>query len=499
MLAVAFTKCTSSTVLGKVVYSMSSTSNGNRSSDALDHKTSRGPAILSSIAKADGSAERSAAIQGHSYASITDELKTIVSAQNKILSCAELNEIIETLLLIAIENVAAERGLLFLARDTGVEFEAEAIRHADDTRVFFSAALPVAPKFSQSVLRHVVRFEEKVVLPELTEENLFSEDEYLRGGNVRSILCLPLFARRDLVGVLYLENKPAPEALESHRLVALEVLASSTAIALKTARMHTDLHAESTRREMAEDELERVRSTYGDLGTPSRMIGGLTAALAHEISQPMNAILLNAQSAQELLKTSSPDLEEVKAAIDDIVSDDERALHTVRSVRATFQREAIEMSAINLVELLHDVGHMLSSDAFYRGVSLRLTLPPTLPIVIGNKTQLVQVVINLIVNAFEAVAENDSEEREVEISASESDSGLVSVFVCDSGKGIDSEIMPRLFEAFFTTKPTGMGMGLAIASSIAMKHGGRLLARQNPIRGATMIFELPVLLHCTSG
>src|SRR5258708_28255138 len=132
---------------------MSITSNTNRSSDALDHASKRSD-ILSSIAKAHGPAEQSSAIQGHSYATLTSELNSIVSAQNKILSCAGPSEIIETLLLISIECLAAERGLLFLAGDTGVEFEAEATRHAAGTRVFFSAALSVAPKFSQSVLRH---------------------------------------------------------------------------------------------------------------------------------------------------------------------------------------------------------------------------------------------------------------------------------------------------------------------------------------------------------
>ena len=385
--------------------------------------------------------------------------------------------------------MAAERALLFLARDGEVEFAAQATGHADSTRVQFSAALPVAPKFSHSVLRFVVRLEEGVVLRDASAKNHFSGDDYLRG--VRSILCLPLLARRELAGVLYIENNLVPDAFESHRVASLQVLVSHTAMALRMARLPPDLRYEGKRRRKAEKELARVRSMYGDLGAQSSVIGGLTAALAHEMSQPLQAILLNAESAQKLLEFPSPDLEQVRAAIDDIVCDDERALGTVRSVRAMFQREAIEMSEINLVELLHHIRHMVSSDAANRGVRVRLDLPPTLPTVIGNKTQLVQVVINLIVNAFEAVAENDSQAREVEISASESKAGRVSVSVSDSGKGINPETMPRLFEAFFTSKPTGMGIGLTIARSIVMKHGGGLWARQNSNRGATIIFELP--------
>jgi signal transduction histidine kinase len=133
------------------------------------------------------------------------------------------------------------------------------------------------------------------------------------------------------------------------------------------------------------------------------------------------------------------------------------------------------------------------ADAALKGIAVRLNLPASLPTVTGNKAQLTQALMNLLLNAFEAICEDDDTRREVEISARQREPGHVHVAVCDSGKGIDSEIVPRLFDAFFTTKPRGMGMGLAIVHSIIENHGGRVwVTRNHPDRGTTMEFDLPI-------
>jgi signal transduction histidine kinase len=138
------------------------------------------------------------------------------------------------------------------------------------------------------------------------------------------------------------------------------------------------------------------------------------------------------------------------------------------------------------------VNRIVRADAALQGITIHLDVPASLPPVIGNKTQLIQALMNLILNAFEAMGENDDRRREVEISVRQREPGRVHVAVRDSGKGIALEIMPRLFDAFFTTKPKGMGMGLAIVHSIIENHGGGLWATRNPDRGATMEFDLPV-------
>jgi signal transduction histidine kinase len=150
------------------------------------------------------------------------------------------------------------------------------------------------------------------------------------------------------------------------------------------------------------------------------------------------------------------------------------------------------MSSVDLRQILYDVERIVRADATSKNVALRLDLPTTLPTIIGNRTQLIEALMNLVLNAFDSVCESVDGPREVEIRTSQPEARHIHVSVRDWGKGIEPEVMARLFDAFFTTKPKGMGMGLAIVRSIIENHGGRLWATRNPDRGATFEFDLPV-------
>ena len=247
-------------------------------------------------------------------------------------------------------------------------------------------------------------------------------------------------------------------------------------------------------RKRAEDEIKRIRRLEQELRQASRteMMGGLTASLAHELNQPLAAVRSSAQAARRLLAAKRPKLEEVKAAIVDVIQDNARAADTIRNVRALFQRDEVQMSPVNLRQILYDVERIVRADATLKNVTLRLDLPTALPTVIGNRTQLIEALMNLVSNAFDSVCESVDGPREVEIRASQPEAEHIHVSVRDSGNGIEPEVRPRLFDAFFTTKPKGMGMGLAIVRSIIENHGGRLWATRNPDRGATFKFDLPV-------
>lgn len=409
-----------------------------------------------------------------------------------------LKKLIETLMTDALEHAGAERGLLFLARGSAHRVEAEASTLGDEVQVVLAKSLAEPSRFPESILHYVVRTLESVIVDDASSESQFSDDAYLLLRRPRSILCLPLVQQRELIGVLYLENNLTPGVFTRKRLAVLELLASQAAISLKNAQLYDELQQENRERRKAEEELRHSTDALNHLQEEVRqasrvaIMGELTASLAHELNQPLGGILSNAQAALRLLAAKRPDLAEVKEAVAEIISDNSRAVEVIRNVRALFQRDEAQMSPVDLKQVLLDAGRMLAADATARNVTLQFNLPDSLPTLIGNRTQLLQALINLVLNAFDAVCEDGTEMREVEIRASQPEPGQVHIAVNDSGKGIDPEIVPRLFDAFFTTKPRGTGMGLAIVRSIIENHGGRLWATRNPDRGSTLEFDLPV-------
>ena len=368
----------------------------------------------------------------------------------------------------------------------------------------FSRAFAAPPEFPESLLRYAVRTQENVILDDASTENPFSDDAYVLLRRPRSVLCLPLVRQRESIGVLYLENNLAPRVFTPDRLAVLELLASQAAISLRNAHLYADLQQENRDRRKAEEELRQSSDALNHLQEEVRrasrasMMGELTASLAHELNQPLGAILSNAQAARRLLAGKKPNVQDASAALDDVIRDDTRAADIIRNIRGLFQRDKMEMSPLDLRQILLDVETLLRSDGSTKKISFRLDLPPSLPAVVGNRTHLIEVLINLVSNAFDSVRESADGPREVEVCARQRETGRVHIAVRDSGKGIDPEIMPRLFDAFFTTKPKGMGMGLAIVRSIVENHGGRLWATRNPDRGATLEFELPVKVSAES-
>src|SRR5271163_1193921 len=255
-------------------------------------------------------------------------------------------------------------------------------------------------------------------------------------------------------------------------------------------KLVAEIFGNALQRKRAEAEIRRLSEELRHVSQVVTM-GELTASLAHELNQPLAAIRNNSQAALHLLAAKSPDLMEVVHALEDIVRDNTRAADTVRSVRALFQRGETKMSAVDVKEILLDVNRIVRPDAKMKNISMSINAPDSLPLARGNKTHLTQAVLNLVLNAFDSVCETHGP-REVGLLAARMEPGNVKVSIRDSGKGIDSKVMPHLFEPFFTTKPTGMGMGLAIVRSIIENHGGRLWATQNIDRGATIEFEVPV-------
>ena len=244
-----------------------------------------------------------------------------------------------------------------------------------------------------------------------------------------------------------------------------------------TARKAAELDAERHRAELAH--VERI-STMGQLAT----------SLAHELNQPLTAILANAQTAQEWLSRASPDLAEIRETVDDIITEDIRASEVIRRMRGLIRKGELRSDAVDVNELARDVTRLAANDALLRGASIECDLSPALPTVRGDVVQFQQVLLNLLVNGLHAVAEQPSPRRRVIVRTASRDGG-VEVSVQDTGKGIAESDLQQVFAPFYSTKGEGLGVGLSISRSIVETYGGRIWAENNPDGGAIFRVRLP--------
>jgi signal transduction histidine kinase len=218
----------------------------------------------------------------------------------------------------------------------------------------------------------------------------------------------------------------------------------------------------------------------------------LSGSLAHELNQPLGAILRNAEAAQMVLAADEPDLHELRAIVSDIHSDDRRAGAIIQRMRGLLKRQALELHHVPLAGLAKDVMAIVRGDALARHVTLECTIPETLPLVLADRVQVSQVLLNLLVNGIDAVCDSRAAARRVALEMRQADERTVEVAVADSGAGIAADMLTKVFEPFVTTKPTGMGIGLAVSRTIVEAHGGRLWAQNDPRSGAIFRFTLPV-------
>jgi C4-dicarboxylate-specific signal transduction histidine kinase len=255
-------------------------------------------------------------------------------------------------------------------------------------------------------------------------------------------------------------------------------------------RAETAREESEQRRRRAEEEAQRQRD---ELAHALRVttLGELTASFAHELNQPLTAIAANAQAARRLLIAGRLD-PDVKEAIDDLAADAVRAGETVRRLQALFRKQPAGRAPLEVNALIDDVLRLLATDIRRRNIAVHFTRGEGLPAVLGDGVQLRQVLINLLVNAAEAISLAGEGPREIRIETRRRDAGHVAIAIRDSGPGAKESDLERMFEHFVTTKPHGLGMGLAISRSIVEAHGGRIWADRNDERGITLHIHLPV-------
>jgi len=242
-------------------------------------------------------------------------------------------------------------------------------------------------------------------------------------------------------------------------------------------------HAEQALRE-AQAELAHV--------TRLTMLGEMTASIAHEVNQPLAAVVNAAAACRRWLDAATPNLDEARCAVDWIVNEGNRASEVIRRVRSLANKTDIEKVRLGVNDVVREAIALVQREFISYRVSLRMELAPVQPMILGDRVQLQQVIINLVMNGLEAMQSVRDRPRELEIGSRQDETHQVLVTVTDSGVGISTENADRLFNAFFTTKSSGMGIGLSICRSIVEAHGGRMSAANNVGPGARFQFTLPL-------
>jgi predicted ATPase/signal transduction histidine kinase len=529
------------------------------------------------------------------------DLVTVVKMSQAVSSEINLEELVRTLMVMALEHAGAERGLLILLREEGTRIEAEASTGSETVEVELRRTSVTSSELPESVLRFVIRTQDSVVLDDATLPNQFSADEYIRERRSRSVLCLPLVKQAKLIGVVYLENRLTPHAFTPARIAVLELLASQAAISLENARFYRDaqqmaaylkaaqtvshtgsfgwrpatgelvwsdetyqifgydrglkpsvdlvsqrIHPEDTvlvqevidrgalngtdlnlehrlllpdgsikcvhvvgyaardesgnieyvgaivdisARKQAE---EALRKAQRELAHVSRVMtmGELAASIAHEVNQPLASVVTSASACVRWLEAQK--LDRALRSASRVMEDAHRASEIVGRIRALAKKAPPQRGWVDVNETIREVIALVRGEIQRNGVALEAELSKDLPVIVADRIELQQVILNLLMNGIEAMATITNRPREMVIRSSARESDRVLVVVQDSGIGIDSQSRDKIFDAFYTTKAQGMGVGLGISRSIVENHGGSLWATDNPGKGATFQFALPV-------
>jgi C4-dicarboxylate-specific signal transduction histidine kinase len=327
-----------------------------------------------------------------------------------------------------------------------------------------------------------------VILSALTVEYFFMAPVHSFGVNRESLPIFIEFAASALVVGWFSSWRRQAESELRYARDELQLRVEERTAELK----HTNeqLLAEMAERKRAEDAYYEAQAELARVTRLSAM-GALAASISHEVNQPLAAVVTNADACMMWLSSEPPNLEEARAAVGCIAQQGTRASDVVRHIRAMFTKATPERTQVQVNDLIREVGTLIEGAALRNQVLLQTELAPDLPATMGDRVQLQQVIVNLILNGIEAMSDIVDRPRRLVIRSDMQSPDEVLVAVRDAGVGINAKDQKRIFDAFFTTKAQGMGMGLSISHSIIEAHGGRLWASGNSDYGATLQFTLP--------
>ncbi|SPC08025.1 trifunctional serine/threonine-protein kinase/ATP-binding protein/sensor histidine kinase [Cupriavidus oxalaticus] len=404
-----------------------------------------------------------------------------------------MDRLVESLLSTVILHAGARYGLLVLMRDGEPMIEASGRVRDGKVTVALGSAPPTEHALPLAVLNSVLRTRQTLVLADAMVDAPSIRTNAAIDSGVRSVLCLPLVRGHSLIGAVYLENNEAPGVFGANHVAELEMLAPQVAISLETARLYEQLIGENNRRVAAEISLRDARA---ELARTSHLtvMGTLAASIGHEVNQPLTAIVATADASVRWLKRPQPELGEALEGLAFIRQHALRAADIVRALRALARQAPAVLAPLSPDDVLREVLVMVRPELDAHNVRAVTRLAAGATQVEADRVQLQQVVLNLVTNALDAMSGTPAEQRELLVASwrEQGDEEMVVVSVQDHGAGIAEDVLPRVFDAFFTTKDDGMGMGLAICRSIVEAHGGTLVARRRRSGGTEFVFRLPV-------
>jgi len=398
--------------------------------------------------------------------------------------------LVETLLRTALESAGASYGTLMLLRHGTWKVRARAevldgrISVTQEHAEFTTDVVPV------SIVKAVARTRRRLVVGDAREEPSLAQDDDVRRRRPLSVLCVPLMRHGALVGVLYFENDLAAHVFTLAKAEVLEVIASHAAFALENARLYEELLEQNQQRAQAEEEL---RGVLAELERASRLkaMGELVASIVHEIGQPIAAVDTSASAALRWLDRGTPDVGEAIEMVRHIGKSAQRARAIIQALRARSRKAVPQFACFDLNEALREAAALVAGSLESQGVVLELLGLDAQVFVHGERIQLQQVAVNLLTNGAESMAACPRHPKRLQLACAIDGEDRVRVTVDDEGIGIGTETTDTLLQPLFSTKPDGMGMGLAICKSILDEHAGTLALLPREPAGTRAVFTLP--------
>ncbi|ABD04895.1 serine/threonine protein kinase and signal transduction histidine kinase [Rhodopseudomonas palustris HaA2] len=408
------------------------------------------------------------------------DLAAVVKTSEAVSSEPGVHRLMETLMTLVLEHAGAQRGLLILPQGDALAIRAEARTGDQGIQVLLRDDIASADELPTSMVNLAARTGEPITIDD-AQYSPFSDDAYVVKAASRSVLCLPLMKRNKLIAVIFLENDLAPGVFTPAKLSVLKLLSSQAAISLKNAFL-----------EEKDALVEALQKSQSDLMRMSRLtaIGELVISIAHEINQPLTAIITNADVCLRWLGNEQPSIAEAQSAARRVIENGRRAAEVVQTIRGLAVKSTPPMSPVDINAVAREILTILQSELRQNNIHLETRLTESDAVVVGSKVQLQQVLLNLSMNAIESMTAIEGR-RTLTVASAIGDADEVVVSVTDNGLGFDENWIDQMFEALVTTKPQGMGMGLSISKSIVEAHGGRLWASSIKPHGARFQFSLP--------